>query len=108
MSSMILASLVSFVLSLNPATAYAPTVIYTTARFNQPVSGVVCFEAEAISEDAEIGYRSTCEDINGPVKQVRWRWNWVGEYRVRATFKGGTERFVTPYQTLTIKASAGR
>ena len=106
--SFLLASTLSLILSINPMNAFAPTSLTATFRFNQPVLGEVCIEAEAVSENAEIFYRSSCEGINGSVKQIRWYWNWVGEYRMRATFRGGVERIVTPYQQVRILAPPGR
>ena len=108
MLSSILASGLSLLLSINPMTAFAPTSLTATFRFNQPVLGEVCIEAEAMSEGAEIFYRSSCEGINGSVKQIRWYWNWVGEYRMRATYRGGVEKIVTPYQNVRILAPPGR
>ena len=104
----ILASGLSLLLSITPMHAFAPTNLTATFRFNQPVLGEVCIEAEAMSEDAEIFYRSSCEGINGSVKQIRWYWNWVGEYRMRATYRGGTEKVVTPYKLVRILAPPGR
>lgn len=95
-------------LVINPVVAFAPTVLTTTFYFNQPVLGEICIQAQAVSEDAEIFYRESCEGLNGSARQIRWRWNWVGEYLMRGTYRGGTERIITPTQRIIIKPPIGR
>lgn len=95
-------------LRVDPTVAFAPTVLITTFRTNQPVLGEVCIQAQAASEDAEIFYRESCEGINGSVRQIRWTWNWIGEYELRGTFRGGTEKLITPVTRVIIKPPVGR
>src|SRR3990167_3894133 len=97
----------AFLLSINPTAAWAPATIDLTVRFPRPVLGEVCFQAEAVSDNAEIFHRSSCEGIDGHVKRLRWNWPWVGEYRVRATFRGGSEYLTSPYQRLIVRPPLG-
>lgn len=92
---------VSLVLSLFGSFAYAPAEVLFTLRFDRPVLGEVCVEARG---DAESGFafRSSCEGINGKVRQIRWRSVPAGTYSVRATYRGGTEVTVTAPQPLVI------
>ena len=100
---MILASLLSLVLSLSSQVGTAPLNLVGTLRLNQPVLGEVCLQAVGVSDDAEILYRESCEGLDGSIRQIRWHWPWAGEYRIRATYRGGTETISTPYQTLVVK-----
>ena len=99
--------LLNLVLLLNPTVGYAPLRITATFRFDQPVLGEVCIQAQAVSEDARIFYRETCEGINGTVKQIRWAWPWSGEYEFRGIYRGGTERIVTQTQRVIVKPPIG-
>lgn len=102
----------NLILSLNPINAFLPVsepfYITATARFDQPVLGEICIEAEATSDDADIFFYSKCEGINGKVRQLRIRWPWVGEFKVRAIFRGGADSLVTNYQRLVVKPPIGR
>ena len=91
-----------------PVQGYAPTIVYATVRFDRPVLGEVCFQAEAVSEDAEILFREACEGIDGSAKQIRWHWPYVGEWRIRAVYRGGTEKVVSPYRNLRVIKTGGR
>ena len=99
---MILASLLTLILSLSPQVGTAPINLIGTLRFNQPVLGEVCLEAIGVGDRDEIAYRKSCEGLDGSIRQIRWHWPWAGEYRVRATYRGGNQTLVTPYQTLTV------
>lgn len=103
---MILASALSLVLTMFGNFSYAPAEVLFTLRFNQPVYGQVCVEAVG-DDQSGFAFKSSCEDLNGSVKQIRWRPMNPGTYQIRATFKGGTQRIVTNYQTLTILTPAG-
>jgi len=87
---------------------FAPVILVSTFRFNQPVLGEVCLQAQAVSEDAEIFYRESCEGVNGIVRQIRWPWNFIGEYEMRGTYRGGTEKIITPTVRVIVKPPVGR
>ena len=99
--------LLNLVLSINPTIAFAPVRITATFRFDQPVLGEVCLQAVAVSDDATIFYRETCEGINGTVRQLRWNWPWSGTYEFRGVYRGGTETIITPAQRISIKPPLG-
>ena len=97
----------NLILLLNPVVGYAPLVITATFRFDQPVLGEVCLQSVAVSDDATIFYRETCEGINGTVRQLRWNWPWSGTYEFRGVYRGGTETIITPAQRISIKPPLG-
>ena len=97
----ILASALSLALSVIGNNSYAPAEVLFTLRLNQPVLGEVCVEAHG-DEESGFAFKSSCEDLRGTVRQIRWRGMQPGNYQVRATYRGGTERLVTTYQPLTI------
>ena len=92
----------SLILSFTPSVGWAPLKLLTTIRLNQPALGVVCLQLESVDDSSDLLFRESCEDINGSVKQIRWIMLPAGEYRLRATFRGGTERIVSAYKTLRI------
>lgn len=97
---------VSLVLSIFGNFTYAPAELLFTLRFEKPVYGEVCVEAWG-DETSGFAFKSSCEDINGRVKQIRWRAIPPGRYEVRAKFRGGTELTVTQPQHIEILAPAG-
>ena len=98
-----IAAVLALILTVSPTKAFAPATLQLIARFDRPVLGEVCFQAEAVSDNAGFLYRETCEGIDGRVKQIWWKHWPEGLYRVRAVYRGGAERIITQSQLVEIR-----
>ena len=102
-----LLSTIILTLSITPQQAWAPATLLATIRVDRAVLGEVCLEMTSVRDTSSLIYRSSCEGIDGRVKQIRWRSIPTGEYHLRATFRGGQERAITAPLPLIVRATLG-
>ena len=102
-----LLSAILLTLSITPQQAWAPTDLLATIRVDRAVLGEVCLEMTSTADTSILLFRSSCEGLDGRVRQIRWRSIPPGEYRLRATFRGGQERAVTSWTPLIVRAPIG-